>query len=355
MSTQKPFAPASAQGEDTAREATHLRQEIAHTRAEMGNTMEQLHAKLNPTVLKDQAIESLSEIKEHLKLELAEAKDSLKAEVKAEISEAKVAFREATVGKVEHIMSDAQTTVKRTSRSFVDTVIENPVPAALAGIGLTWLLFSARNRSSYKQLGQVPPGSVAGTKQYLNQGYDMAREGAGTAARTVQSKAADLAHRAGDAARDAASNAGTKVSGLAHQASDKVTHLAHDASEKVSGLAHQASDRASHLAHDAQDFAKHTAEDVGRRGKQVGTAVSDQFDKNPLVIGAAMVAVGTAVGMAIPISRKEERLMGAVRDQVVHKAEELAHDKVAQVSDFAQKALTDGKSKLEGAIKHTTF
>lgn len=347
MNSQKPISNPSAETPENAREATHLRHEIANTRADIGSTIEQLHGKLNPTVLKEQAIESLSEIKLHLKQELAEAKDALKSEMKSELSEARAAVREATVGKVEHVMSDAQETVKKTSRSFVDTVVENPIPAALAGIGLTWLLFSARNKSSGGQLSErVSAGAnkaLTNAKDYVGQNIDRARDG-------VQHTASSVAHRASDLAGQAQS----KVSGLAHDATDKVSGLAHNASDKVTDLAHQATDRAAHVAHDAQDFAKHTVEDVSRRGKELGSKTQEQYDRNPLYFGAAMVAVGTAVGLAIPISRKEEEVMGAVRDHVMHKAEQLAHDKVIQVSDLAQKAIIDGKAKLEGQIKHAT-
>ena len=371
MNPQNPQIVTGPAGAETTQDAAQLRTDIAQTRNEMGATLEQLHAKLNPTVLKEQAVEQLGEMKEHLKKELQEAKDALKAEMKAELSEAKSVVREATVGKVEHIMHDAQTSFKSTTRSFSDTIAENPIPAALAGVGLAWLIFNARRTAESKQFTsghQYDPQTgaylggggrargMAAARNTVEHGYESVREGAQSVAQRVQQgaqgvahRASDVVHQAGDRVGGLAHDASQRVGELAHDARDRVGALAHDASGRVTNLAHGASDTVSHAAHDASEYARHMADGTVRRGRQVGTSIATQFDANPLLVGAAVVAVGTIVGLSIPITRKEGQVMGGVRDQVMHKAEHFAHDAVEQLSSAAKHAVDDAKSKLEGS------
>ena len=118
--------PPSAGGGDD-KEASKLRESIAHTRAEMGGTIQELHGRLNPALLKEQAMDQFHEAKESVKAEVKaefhSAASSLRAEVKAELDdakskireefmEAKAAVREATIGKVENMVHSAQDTVR---------------------------------------------------------------------------------------------------------------------------------------------------------------------------------------------------------------------------------------------------
>ena len=78
--------------------------EIERTRADMSETANAIQQRLSPETLKEQA------------------KDRV---------------REATVGRVEEAGS-----------GITETIRENPLPAALTGIGLGWLLVSARRKSA---------------------------------------------------------------------------------------------------------------------------------------------------------------------------------------------------------------
>src|SRR6185503_13209531 len=140
-----------------------MRERIAHTRDEMSGTIEQLHGRLNPAVLKQQVIEQFHDaadtVKEELKTRLQDAKETLMAEFKeakvtvrddvlAEIDTVKVklndAVREATIGKVENMM-----------RSAKQVVADNPIPAALTGLGLAWLFIEGR-RSRSERITEAP-------------------------------------------------------------------------------------------------------------------------------------------------------------------------------------------------------
>jgi hypothetical protein len=72
------------------------------------------------------------------------------------VQDAKQTVRDATVGKVEEMantvadtasgfVGDARSTAQDAGEGFLETVKRNPIPAAMAGIGIGWLLM---NRSS---------------------------------------------------------------------------------------------------------------------------------------------------------------------------------------------------------------
>src|ERR671939_285741 len=92
-------------------ETAAIRAEIRDTRERMGDTIEEIGERLNPRHLKEQ--------------------------VKHDI-------REATIGRVENMAQSTADRVSQTRRTITDTVRENPIPAAMIGIGLGWLIWSGR-------------------------------------------------------------------------------------------------------------------------------------------------------------------------------------------------------------------
>ncbi|MEO8799149.1 MAG: DUF3618 domain-containing protein, partial [Polyangiaceae bacterium] len=126
--------------------APDIEKDIAKTRASMSNTLGELHGKLNPEVLKDQALEQFQQAKEALKTDLAAELREVKTTLRNELRDAKSELREATFGKVEHMVDDAKETVSATGSSLLGTMRDNPIPTALIGLGLGWLFINARAR-----------------------------------------------------------------------------------------------------------------------------------------------------------------------------------------------------------------
>src|SRR3954452_4561438 len=95
-------------------EAERIVTEIEITRVDMGATIDEIGHRLQPQTIAD------------------EARDKI---------------REATVGRVERIVDDAGQTATQTGNNLVSTIRQNPVPAALAGIGIGWLAMRMRSSS----------------------------------------------------------------------------------------------------------------------------------------------------------------------------------------------------------------
>ncbi len=122
----------------------------------------------------------------------------------------------------------------------------------------------------------------------------------------------------------AAGKVGETVSNAAGTVSDSVSYAAGAVSDTVGGVASKAYQQVGNLGSHAQDFA--------------GTA-QEQYeyymDENPLAVGAVALALGAAVGMAIPTTRVENKWMGATRDDLLEQAKETANDAVGKVQKVA--------------------
>jgi ElaB/YqjD/DUF883 family membrane-anchored ribosome-binding protein len=291
------------------RKANELRSSIEGTRAELGHTIDAIQERLKPSHLKEQVKDTLRDKYEDTKAEV----------------------REATIGRVENMMHDASDTVSEARATIVETIRENPVPAALAGIGLAWLFMNARRdgrgrerfegRGRRRMLGEERRRFSSSRRiedRYgMAGGFDQERRRLADGIETE-----DQADGMVDRMKDKAGNMVDRVQGAAGDVSARAGQLAHDAQNRAGELAHRAQDSATHLAERARD-----------RAYRIEHRVEDTYQENPLALGAVALAVGTAVGLALPQTRRENELMGEARDSFLDKAQEAAQgamDKVQQ-------------------------
>jgi hypothetical protein len=304
-----------------------LRAEMAITRAEMDETIEALHGRLNPSVLKEQIVESFREAKQtittDLKHEFADAKVAIKEEMREakarlreELTGAKTAVREATIGKVEHMMHQTKDKVVETGHTVFDEMKANPIPVALIGAGVAWWFVSTRMRASD---GWRPRRDLLQQPEAGEQGGSL--EGvAERAAHSVE----DAAHAVGDKVHEV----GDKVSAAAHRVSDSATSAAHTVGETVKDAATQVSSVAKRAVNATRDQAV-----------ALEKRVISSYEANPIAVGAAALALGAAFGLAIPHTRREDELLGGARDDLVGKAGGLAHEALETIEDKTSELL----------------
>jgi ElaB/YqjD/DUF883 family membrane-anchored ribosome-binding protein len=92
------------------------------------------------------------------------------------------------------------------------------------------------------------------------------------------------------------------------------------------------------------DYAGKAYDRVGDLGSQARDHYDYYIEENPLAVGAVALALGAAVGMAIPSTRVENQLMGETREQLMQKAQDTAGDlvdRVKQVAGEAQRTISD--------------
>jgi len=208
--------------------------------------------------------------------------------VSSELEGATTALRGAG-SKVSDIASgvarDAGSTLRRAGRRAGRTAFNalkaNPMPIALTGVGLTWLTFNTFG-------GGLRSGS--------------------------SSRSSSIVGGATEKLASATSDATQKLASTASDATQKLTSTASDATQKLGRMVHDASSSALTLEHDVERV----------------------MGDNPLLMGAALLAVGAAIGIALPATLRENTWFGKGRDQIVHKAEELARGAVEKVETVAK-------------------
>ena len=186
----------------------------------------------------------------------------------------------------------------------------------------------------------------------------------------------DKASSAGDSVKGAASSAGSAVSGAASKAGSAASSAASGAasgaksagsavgsaaSSAASGIASGAA-TAGHAVGDAASATGHAFAEGGRavgRGasyagrsatsgyRSVRSDVISAFRDEPLVFGAIAVAVGAAIGAALPPTRREDDLMGRTRDNLRDQAYERGREAVVGARDVAEKTYEAASHRAE--------
>ena len=200
---------------------------------------------------------------------------------------------------VQPTRADMGETVRGAGSGIVGTIKANPWPAALTGIGLTWLFVNRRRGSS-------------GQTRYRDMAYDYApryedRGGSGSSA---------------------------------GQALDR-------AQSRVGDAASQAQDRAGEVASHAQDRAANLAEQARYQARRASGTFQRMLRENPLSVGALAVGTGAAIGLAIPQTTQEHDVMGEARDTLVERAQEKAQEAQHKVQRVAQEAQSAAKEEAD--------
>ena len=287
--------PPGAQDDSDAR-TQEIREEIAQTRIEMSETIEAIQERLTPANLVAQASETVRNATTEKVRQMAD-----------------------TAGYAADQMMD--TSVARTIRS-------NPIPAAMIGIGAAWLIM--RSRSNSRSASRRGYGRYRGTRNAY---------AGGTAS------GGDPYNTSGDYNTSGAYATGTRdwrVGATSAGAVGTAGYGEHGNAE-ASGTS-----RVPELGGEMYGYQR-------RRSMSFERIVRD----NPIVVGAAAALVGVAIGMSVPASETENRMMGETRDTVMDRARDLASGAAEKVQDVAGKAVETvtgggGESANTSGVSGTT-
>lgn len=102
---------------------------------------------------------------------------------------------------------------------------------------------------------------------------------------------------------------------------EQVKEKLHDVKDTVEGHLTEWKDQARQQAYEMKKETEQKIENVKGYITEKGTVARGEFtqllDTYPLAVGAGMVALGVAVAVAIPMSRKEDQWMGSSREKMV--------------------------------------
>ena len=255
-------------------------------------------------------------------------------------------------------------------RSLLDSVRANPLPAALTGIGVAWLM-TANPRG-----GAIGPSSAAnGTGKARaydrtsgpSQGsYDAMTTRLRTAEQGVSREHGEVDHayntRLDDArghavgiartAQESGESFGKRIGDALASAQQAVVAGAHDLRDQAGSMAGSLGGAAQGAVQNIGDVAYHAgsaATQGGQKAGQVGSNLMAALAGNPALLGAIGVAAGALLGALLPQSDQEEAALGGIAGQARDTARSLAQGAVDQGGHVAQAVLDKGR---EGAEAH---
>lgn len=294
----------SGTGDGDSRSAEEIRRDIERTRAEMDRTVDAIGDRLRPRHLLDDVVDL---------------------------------FRSRS-GIDSASLSDAGRAAQDYGYKLLDKLKQHPVPAALIGAGLTWLLFegdhpspaySSRNAGVSREKLTAPgmySGSYVDARTGLpydeSYGQGARQSGESLAGFTLgqgEVSANHLRHQAGqvgESIADKASGAAESVKDAARSVKESITDTARNATEKVSEWAGSARDAAGSASHRAGDGASYAADQFQRGYASARQTFLRALDEYPLAMGAAALAAGVLAGLCLPGTRREDQLMGEASDQL---------------------------------------
>ena len=243
-------------------------------------------------------------------------------------------------------------------RSLLDNVKGNPLPAALTGIGLAWLMAASPRQGA---AGQAPAWTAAGRVRVYGGSPGLDRgdhEVMVTRVRTAEQGVARQQGEAEHAYTARLDEARGQAIGLARNAQEttesfgqRIRDAVAAAEQAVAGSMHDVRDQVggavSTLGTTAQGAAQRAGGALAQGGQatgQVGSNLVATLADSPVLLGALGLAAGALLGALLPQSDQEEAALGGIAGQARDTARSLAQEAVDRGGRVAQTALDAGRS-----------
>lgn len=308
-----------------------IRSEIQATRERMSSRLDQIQEQFQPENMKQQA------------------QDFIHSAVTDGMSTVKEAVNEYV----------QQIHWPQVRNSLLDTARRNPVPTALIGLGIGWIIVNgARSRSSshsftYPSSSVEPyqhglgwreetpqmesPGSVA-YRYAENQDRSYASGRYERSGRTSKDdwKAQQGSYRNGGESDSLASNLKKGVSDAADQVRESASQVKDSLYDQAGQWVGQVQETVNRVGENVSDWQEDNFSDVAVQAQRT-------LEENPLLFGAVALAVGAGLGLLLPATRYENQVVGELRDQAVQKAQGLVED----VKERAKGVVDEVQPELE--------
>lgn len=266
------------------------------------------------------------------------------------------------------------------------SAVANPLPVALIGIGLAWLMAKPASASTASPTSRIDAveyplapitGDVRRSRSSILEGDKRYSHFEDSSGKSFRALADETGRRAGHFMDDA----GNTFRGFADASGrqiDRITDEAGNVLDAASGWAERAwtavSDALSSAASSVtsgttslRGSASASMDAVQQRSVQMNDMIRTAFKDQPLVGGALAFAFGAAIGAALPKTEQEDALMGetasglkktlqAEADKALDKGKEIASDALetatsvaSDVRDVAKDRISEEFGKFAGS------
>jgi len=302
---------------------------------------------------------------------------------------------------IDELMSYTKDGGQHFAANLGQQVQANPLPAALLGVSLVWLMTSNMNKSSAGSsdhhrasvsawgdnpdnypYAKVKTGGLKRISHKADEAGQWWSEFQSDAGDTFKARSTELGERAGHFTDQSGKmfsgfidETGNRVSSFTDTAGNRLndamgwaTHSWNDArhaiGDRIGGVASSARQMGHDLASNTRDFSqnfasggRHLGQNVASTGRQYAGSVQSTFqsqsdmivrevgnlmESQPLIVGALAFAAGAALGAALPHTSQEDELIGEhadrLRGEAARRAGELYEQGKEQASHIYEEA-----------------
>ena len=320
-----------------SKSSKELEQDIGQTRSAISGDIKELSDKLSPSQLKheakqavieakDAAVDKAIKLKDNVVEEAVELKDSAVEKAK-ELKETALVKAEETKEMVSEAYDEVSYQARRAGRATWSFTKGNAVPLVLIGVGAGWLISNSRRNTNgnaydddygYDYNYDYDEASPIVARSDYPQGYPRAPR---PAARPQALRAERNPRRTQP--RERMEGKLDAASASAHELYDQTR----------GGLRRVGND----LAHSAERGAEYAQQQL-RRARD---ASRDLAEANPIALGAVTLIAGIGIGMLLPSTRLETRMLEPARNKLGRVIDD-ARSAASEVADAAKKTARDG-------------
>jgi hypothetical protein len=221
------------------------------------------------------------------------------------------------------------------ARTFGRQLRDNPLPLALIGSGIAWLMAGDAIR------GRRPVADYAArTQSHVSTDFASAGRNAADATASAVGDVRDAAAAATQWTRNTASGASDAAQSALESARGTASDVA-DSAQSAMGRARQtASDTVAGVSGTAASAWQKTsgmAQDTANAVRQAGFSINSIARDQPLLVAGIGVALGMVLGTMLPVSDTENEMFGEQADALKSKAGEFARDGYGQAKAVVQR------------------
>jgi ElaB/YqjD/DUF883 family membrane-anchored ribosome-binding protein/gas vesicle protein len=207
--------------------------------------------------------------------------------------------KDAIADKAHNVVNNVGDQARETGSRMLDFITENPLPVAAVTLGAIWL-FSMRKGNAREVSGdRMARFAYTGPERREPNGRP---------------------------------SLGRRLMDRTSSVRDTMSEKAHAASERAGELKHEFEERAGELGTSARE-----------RARDARSGIERMMEENPLAIAAGAAVIGLALGMLLPETEPERRVMGPARDQIAERVSNVAD----RVKDAAAEAGREVKDTLQ--------
>jgi hypothetical protein len=316
---------------DTSKRTEELRSEIDNTRQRMDQTIDALAGRFKSRHLLDEAIGYFRSNS-------------------ATTSESASRIKDTVVN-----------SASSAANSIVNTVKQNPLPVALIGAGVAWMIYqSTRSCSSssdpdedlyeYRVRGRYEEDFDG------EPGYELSGGGYGSA-ETQEELSPDFSAADSSSTGSSGSGVGGKLGEMKSRLADKASSAKDQIQQKVGQLGDTVRDRAQAMRERAGELGSRVQErsrEVYESGRE---RVVQTTTQHPIEVGLGLLLLGVVAGLALPTPRKVNQVVGPRADRLRERAREAGKNLVDRGSNVVRAAATAVRDEAQtqgltpGALK----